>query len=78
MVQKMHPQKGDVLVVRDVETLEYLSRIKVPGLDSTIPLVFAPSGIQVLNRQDLLNLLEQLEQDPAPAETNEDCPTAPV
>jgi hypothetical protein len=69
--------KGDILVVRDVETLHYLSQVKVPGLDSVIPLIFAPSGVQKLQRQDLLNLLEQLEQQ-VERPVYADSPTAPL
>jgi uncharacterized protein YfaA (DUF2138 family) len=76
--EKLHVEKGDVLVVRDMETLRYLSQVKVPGLDGIVPLVFAPQGIQKLTREDLLNLLEQLEQQvTAPPETFES-PTAPL
>lgn len=61
-IQKLSLRYGDVLVVRDVETLHYLSAVKVPGIEGTIPLVFSPQGIEKLTRTDLLNLLEQLEQ----------------
>jgi hypothetical protein len=35
--------------------------VKLP-IPFVVPLVFAPQGIQSLTRQDLLNLLEQLEE----------------
>lgn len=62
ILQKLKIEKGDVLVVKDIETLEYLSKVHVPGIEGTVPLVYAPQGVQVLKREDLLNLLEQLEQ----------------
>ena len=71
-IQKLELRHGDVRVVRDPETLHYLSMVKVPGIDGTIPLVFSPQGIQKLTRTDLLNLLEQLEQ---PSKASEIAPT---
>lgn len=62
VLQKLKIEKGDVLVVKDIETLHYLSKVQVPGIEGTIPLVYAPQGVQILKREDLLNLLEQLEQ----------------
>lgn len=35
-------------------------------LDFKVPLVFAPKGVKQLKREDLLNLLEQLDQQEAP------------
>ena len=61
-IQKLNLQKGDILVCKNWESLKMLGELKIPGIDFQIPLVFAPEGIQKLNRQDLLNLLEQLEQ----------------
>lgn len=60
-ISKMNLQKGDVLVCRDYQTLDYLAHVQLP-LGFTVPLVFSPQGIQKLSRQDLLNLLEQLDQ----------------
>lgn len=48
-------------MARHVETLNYLQHLK-PPVDFVVPIVFAPQGIEVLHRQDLLNLLEQTEQ----------------
>lgn len=59
-IQKLNLQPGDVLVVKDEMTLhglEALGRV----VNFTVPLVFAPQGIGKLCRQDLLNLLEQLD-----------------
>jgi len=65
-LQKLELKHGDVLVAKDWETLDFLSKVRVPGIDGVIPLVYAPSGIEKLNRQDLLNLLEQLDQQHGP------------
>lgn len=60
-IQKLQLRKGDILVVSRPETLHYLEGIgKV--VDFIVPLVYAPGGIQSLSRQDLLNLLEQIDQ----------------
>jgi hypothetical protein len=59
-VNKLNLQKGDIVVVKDevcLHSLEALGRV----VNFTVPLVFAPQGIQKLCRQDLLNLLEQLD-----------------
>lgn len=60
-ISKLNLQKGDIVVCKDIETLhaiEGLGRV----VDFLVPLVYAPQGIQKLGRQDLLNLLEQVEQ----------------
>lgn len=64
-IQKLSLLPGDVLVVSDHETLHFLSHTP-PITKFTVPLVFSPQGIQKLSRQDLLNLLEQLEQTDGP------------
>jgi hypothetical protein len=62
-IEKLRLEPGDIIVVKDAETLHALSGLgKV--VNFTVPLVFAPQGIQKLQRQDLLNLLEQLETPP--------------
>ena len=60
-VQKLHLEPGDMVLVRDVETARALDELKVP-LGFSVPIIFSPMGVQVLKKQDLLNLLEQLEQ----------------
>lgn len=60
VLQKLNLTPGDVLVVKDHETLRFLAEVKLP-IPFVVPLVFAPQGLQKLSRQDLLNLLEQLE-----------------
>jgi hypothetical protein len=72
-VSKLRLEPGDVLVVKHPDTLHYLEGLgKV--VNFTVPLVFAPGGIDKLSREDLLNLLEQIEQGqmqslPAPPES---------
>ena len=79
-IQKLKLQKGDVVVCKDLETLhaiEGLGRV----VDFTVPLVYAPNGIQVLSRKDLLNLLEQVEEadkSVLPAYGISEQPTAPL
>jgi len=75
-VQKLHLTPGDVLICKDYETLkaiEGLGRV----VNFTVPLVFSPQGVEKLSRQDLLNLLEQIEQAPAPPPSFES-PAAPL
>lgn len=60
-ISKLNLQQGDVLVCKDFETLNYLSKVHMP-LPFTVPLVFSPQGVEKLSRQDLLNLIEQLDQ----------------
>ena len=76
VIQKMRLERGDIVVVKDVITLHALEGLgKVT--DFPVPLIFAPQGIQILKKQDLLNILEQLEQDSAPV-SNLDSPHAPL
>jgi len=63
-ISKLRLERGDALLVKNYETLRYLSECPI-HLDFVVPLVFAPNGIEKLTRQDLLNLLEQLEQSPS-------------
>lgn len=65
-ISKLHLTPGDIIVVSHPDTLHYLEGLgKVTNF--VVPLVFAPGGIQKLSRQDLLNLLEQLDQSHGPA-----------
>jgi hypothetical protein len=75
-LEKLSLKPGDVLLVKDHETLHFLSHTP-PIVNFPVPLVFSPGGMETLNRQDLLNLLEQLEQ----TETSQpfsDSPSAPL
>lgn len=65
VIKKLHLTPGDILLVKDIHTLEALAQLG-QAVNFTVPLVFAPQGIETLTRQDLLNLLEQLDQNPAP------------
>lgn len=60
-ISKMRIEKGDCLLVKDYETMHWLAH-NGPKLDFQVPLVFAPNGIQSLSRQDLMNLVEQLDE----------------
>lgn len=62
VVQTLRLQKGDILLVETPQALEALSNSGIK-LEFNVPLVFAPrGGVKVLKREDLLNLLEQLDQ----------------
>lgn len=65
VLAKIHLEPGDILVVKDYETLKFLSEVHLP-LAFHVPLVFSPKGVEVLNREDLMNLLEQFDQTRAP------------
>jgi hypothetical protein len=79
-ISKLNLQKGDIVVCKDMETMnaiQGLGRV----VDFTVPLVFAPQGITKLSRQDLLNLLEQVEQSDKsvlPAYGISEQPSAPL
>lgn len=60
-IRKLRLERGDALLVSNYETLRYLAEMPL-HLDFVVPLVFAPNGVEKLTRQDLLNLLEQLDQ----------------
>lgn len=60
-IQKLHLEKGDVLVVKDPSLLPQLEALGAVT-PFNVPVVFCPQGVQVLKRTDLLNLLEQLEE----------------
>ena len=66
-IEKLKLERGDVLLVKNIETLKFLSEMPI-HLDFQVPLVFAPGGIQKLSRADLLNLLEQLDEARGPGE----------
>lgn len=60
-ITRLRLEKGDVLLVRHAETMDYLSKASI-NLEFNVPLVFCPGGIETMKRQDLLNILEQLDQ----------------
>lgn len=60
-ISKLRIEKGDCLLVKDQETLMWLSE-HGPRLDFQVPLIFAPKGIESLSRQDLMNLVEQIDE----------------
>lgn len=60
-ISKLELKPGDVLVVEHAETLKYLEGLG-RVVNFTVPLVYAPGGLKRLSRQDLLNLLEQVEE----------------
>ena len=60
-IELMRLRPGDVVVAKDIEVLKAVQDLGLP-LAFKVPLVYAPSGVQVLSRADLLNLLEQLEE----------------
>ena len=76
-ISKLNLQKGDVLICKDHHTLEYLSQVQLP-LGFIVPLVFSPQGVEKLNRQDLMNLIEQLDQNEMPAPSLVEMPSAPL
>lgn len=60
-ISKLNLTPGDVLVVEHPDTLKYLEGLG-RVVNFTVPLVYAPGGLKRLSKQDLLNLLEQLEE----------------
>lgn len=77
-LKKLKLEPGDILVVNHESTLHYLEGLG-RVVNFNVPLVFIPQGgIQKLSRQDLLNLLEQLDQSPAPLASPFDSPSAPL
>lgn len=59
--------------------MEAMRDMQVPGIDFTIPIVFVPHGtVKTLSRQDLLNLLEQIDQEVAPAPSYAEQAVAPL
>lgn len=65
VIQKLELKAGDILVVKEPEVAEALGKLPM-ALPFKVPIVVSLSGVQKLTRQDLLNLLEQLEQSPEP------------
>lgn len=67
VIRTLRLERGDIILVENPHAMEALSNAKVK-LAFSVPLVFAPNGgIKTLKREDLLNLLEQLDQaDAAP------------
>ena len=76
-IEKLNLQKGDILVVSHHETIAYLEGLG-RVTEFPVPVVFAPQGIKKLSRQDLLNLLEQLDQSLAPTPPAMEAFSAPL
>ncbi len=60
-IAKLNIQRGDILLVRNVDVMEQL--VKAPSMGFSVPLIYDPSnsGISKLKRQDLLDALDQLD-----------------
>jgi hypothetical protein len=77
-IKKLRLEPGDILVVNHESTLHYLEGLG-RVVNFNVPLVFIPQGgVQKLSRQDLLNLLEQLDQSASPAAPSFESPSAPL
>lgn len=59
-IAKLEIKRGDILLVRSMEVLEQLT--KTPA-EFQVPLIFDPQGLGItkLNRQQLLDVLDQLD-----------------
>lgn len=75
-ISKLNLKPGDVLVVEHPDTLRYLEGLG-RVVNFTVPLVYAPGGLKRLSKQDLLNLLEQLEEQ-THTPSNLESPHAPL
>lgn len=60
-VEKLRLRRGDVLVCRDVPTLNALSEMKFPFLTFQVPLVYAPQGVDKIPLDDLKQIVRRVE-----------------
>lgn len=60
-LSKLHLEPGDVVVVNHPAAAEALMNLG-SVVPFRVPIVVCPDGIKKLSRQDLLNLLEQIEE----------------
>jgi hypothetical protein len=59
-IRRLRLREGDIVVVRDMESLRQLAGIKsMKGIPSC-PILFAPNGVHRLNKKYLKNLLESI------------------
>ncbi len=61
-IEKLHLEKGDILVVKDFETLDNLRSVCI-NIDFYIPIIYAPMGIKKVDREILENLLGAWNND---------------
>lgn len=60
-ITKLRLEPGDIVVVKYPEQAMALERLG-QVVPFKVPLVVCPDGIEKLSRQDMLNILEQLEE----------------
>jgi hypothetical protein len=60
-IEKLLLQPGDILVIRDEETLVALRGQSLPSITFPVPLLFVPGGLEKATRQQLLDCLSVLD-----------------
>ena len=61
-VERLSLEKGDILIVRDFETLDNLRGVTI-DINFYVPIIYAPGGIEKVDRKILENLLENWNND---------------
>lgn len=65
-IEKLHLEPGDILVCKDSDAVEQLTKLQIPNVTFPVPIVYAPNGIQKMTREQLL---KSIGDDSAPKTT---------
>lgn len=63
-MEKLEAKEGDVIIVREWETLQALAAVGPHYKGPKCPIICAPNGIQTISRAELERLLASLPPDP--------------
>lgn len=63
-VEQLRLKEGDILVVSDRILLENLQKVRVPGVNFTVPILFAPypHSFAKASREQLVAMIEQIDR----------------
>jgi hypothetical protein len=64
-LRRLRLREGNIVLVRDIETLEALERMVAPKGMPNCPIVFAPQGVHRLTREYLEKLLDKKSAQPS-------------
>jgi len=58
-IRRLRLREGDILVVRDQETMHNLMNFFVANITFSVPILFAPDGVKRVKREYLEKLLKE-------------------
>lgn len=60
IISKLELKEGDILVVRDADTLHRLRDVKMPSIKFPVPILYAPLGIEKIDQETLKSYIHTI------------------